>query len=348
MFKWLENTSRSIPRRYHILFWVIYFIFNVIRWGSYYNDYWYSLKSNLVTFPMAMILVYINIYILVPKFIITKKFKRYIFYLIIVLCVFYVVRTELIYSLINENVWPESESPQKAYSFNHIVAVFLIGIYEVGLVTTIKLTADWIAERKRSEQLQEIQLRTELNFLKSQIQPHFFFNTLNNLYALTLEKSDVAPSVVLKLSDIMQHILYDASEPEIRLYDVLNYIQSYIDLERLRYGDRMEVNTDIIGNIDDVMVPPLLFLPFIENCFKHGVKENDHIKVDISFENVNNKKLIFKVENPISHKDKMDFKHGIGIENVKRRLELLFKKEFYLKTSINDQKYCVELKIPIQ
>ena len=134
---------------------------------------------------------------------------------------------------------------------------------------------------------------TELNFLKSQIQPHFFFNTLNNLYALTLEKSDVAPSVVWKLSDIMQHILYEASEPKIRLYNVLNYIQSYIDLERLRYGDKMAVNTQIIGEIDDVMVPPLLFLPFIENCFKHGVKENDHIEVEISFENVRNKKLIF-------------------------------------------------------
>lgn len=348
MFKWLENNSRSIPRRHHILFWSIYFIFNVIRWGSYFDDYWYSLRSNLVTFPLAMILVYTNIYYLVPKFIVTKKFKSYIFYFIIALCIFYVVRTELIYSLINENVWPESETPQNAYSFNHIIVVFLIGIYEVALVTTIKLTADWIAERKRSEQLQEIQLRTELDFLKSQIQPHFFFNTLNNLYALTLEKSDVAPSVVLKLSDIMQHILYDASEPKIRLYDVLNYVQSYIDLERLRYGDRMESNTEIIGEIDDVMVPPLLFLPFIENCFKHGIKENDNIEVDISFENVNNKKLIFKVENPFDKSVRMTVKHGIGIENVKRRLDLLFKNEYYLKTSINDKKYCVELKIPIQ
>ena len=151
MMKWLENSNRSIPRKYHILFWVVYFIFNVIRWGSYYNDYWYSLKSNLVTFSMAMILVYINIYILVPKFIGTRKFKKYIFYFIIALCIYYVVRTELIYYLINENVWPESESLQEAYSFNHIIVVFLIGIYEVGLVTTIKLTADWIAERKRTE-----------------------------------------------------------------------------------------------------------------------------------------------------------------------------------------------------
>lgn len=346
--KWLENTNRSIPRKYHILFWVCYFVFDVIRWGSYYEDYWYSFKSNLVTFPLDMLLAYFNIYFLIPKFIIKKKYKRYILYFILTLSVYYVVRTELIYLLINENVWPESDSPQNAYSFNHIVVVFLIGIYEVALVTTIKLTVDWISERRRVEQLQEMQLRTELNFLKSQIQPHFFFNTLNNLYALTIEKSDVAPSVVLKLSDIMRYILYDANEREVRLYDEIKYIQNYIDLERLRYGDRIEVRMDIIGEIETIKVSPLLFLPFIENCFKHGVKENNNIEIDISFENFKNKTLIFKVENPFDKSDKTNVKQGIGTQNVRRRLELLFKKNFELTTTIYNQKYCVQLKIPIQ
>ncbi|MBV1888455.1 MAG: histidine kinase, partial [Urechidicola sp.] len=186
----------------------------------------------MVTISMAMILAYFNIYLLIPKLILKKKYKRYILYFFLTLSIWYVIRTELIYLLINENVWPESDTPQEAYSFNHIVVVFLIGIYEVALVATIKLTADWIYERKRVERLLEVQARTELNFLKSQIQPHFFFNTLNNLYALTLEKSDIAPSVVLKLSDIMQYVLYDASEPKIRLFDEINYIQNYIDLER--------------------------------------------------------------------------------------------------------------------
>ena len=296
-----------------------------------------------------MVLVYFNIYFLFPKFILKKKYKRYILYFALSLCVFYIIRTELIYLLINENVWPESETPQNAYSFNHIVVVFITGIYEVALVTTIKLTADWVYERKRANQLQEIQLRTELNFLKSQIQPHFFFNTLNNLYALTLEKSDVAPSVVLKLSDIMQYVLYDAKEPLIRLYDEINYIQNYLDLERLRHGDSMISNTNIIGDIEAIKVPPLLFLPFIENCFKHGTKGNNQIEVTISFENIQNKFLNFNVENTfdnlITFEDK---KHGIGIQNVKRRLELLFKNNFELKTYIKGQKYFVQLKIPIQ
>ena len=349
--KWLKDTSRNIPKRYHVLFWVGYFTFNVIRWGSYFEDYWYSLKSNLVEFPLHIIIVYVNIYFLIPKFILKKKYIKYIFFLLVSLFILYVVRTGLNYVLVTKNIWPEAEGSQQAFSFNHIVAVILGELYVVALATAIKLTVDWVYERARVEKLKKIQLRTELKFLKSQIQPHFFFNTLNNLYALTLEKSDVAPSVVLKLSDIMQYVLYDVREPLIRLYDEINYIQNYLDLERLRYGDKIFSNTVIIGNIEDIKVPPLLFLPFVENCFKHGAKENNHIGVTISFESLEDKWLIFKAENTyfdLSELKKTNKKHGIGIKNVKRRLELLFKTNFELKTTINDQKYCVQLKIPIQ
>lgn len=345
--KWLNNKGNTIPIKYHVWFWLTYFAFDVIRWGSYYSDYWYSFKSNLVTFSLSMILVYFNIYFLFPKFIITKKYKKYILFFLLTLCVFYIVRTELIYLLINKNVWPESEMPQKAYSFNHIVVVFLIGIYDVALVTTIKLTVDWIYERKRVENLQKVQLKTELDFLKSQIQPHFFFNTLNNLYALTLEKSDVAPTVVLKLSDIMQYVLYDIKEPFINLYDEINYIQNYLDLEKLRYGDSVKSTLNITGSIEEINVPPLLFLPFIENCFKHGSKDNDLIKVNIDFEVLKNKMLKFRVENTFNCLNKPSIRHGIGIQNVKRRLELLFKNQFKLKTVVKKQKFIVNLKIPI-
>lgn len=259
----------------------------------------------------------------------------------------YVVRTELIYYLINENVWPESETPQTAYSFNHVVAVFLIGLYEVAFVTAIKLMADWIYVRRRVENLQEMQLRTELDFLKTQIQPHFFFNTLNNLYALTLEKSDVAPSVVLKLSDIMQYVLYDASEPKIRLFDEIKYIQNYIDLERLRYGDNVEAEMEIIGNINDVKIPSLLFIPFIENCFKHGIQQDETFKLNVKFEVVNNKWLYFRVSNPFNpHLEKKTI-HGIGIKNVLRRLELLYKTNFTFETKTIEDNYIVTIKIPI-
>ena len=146
----------------------------------------------------------------------------------------------------------------------------------------------------------------------------------------------------------MQYVLYDVREPQIRLYDEIKYIQNYIDLERLRYGDRVESSTEIKGEISNIMVPPLLFLPFIENCFKHGVKANDKIEVEISFEMLKNKILHFKVVNSFDQLINIDSNQGIGIQNVKRRLELLFKNSFELKTTIDKKEYCVELKIPVE
>lgn len=346
--RWFENTSSRIPIKFHLFFWFCYFLFNVIRWGSYFDDFWYSLKSNLVEFPLHIIIVYFNIYFLIPKFILTKKYKRYILFLLLTLILLYCIRTGLNFLLVSKNIWPEAEGTQQAFSFNHIIAVVLGELYVVALASSIKLALDWIYEKRRAEEFQKIQLSTELDLLKSQIQPHFFFNTLNNLYALTLEKSDVAPEVVLKLSDIMQYILYDVKEPLINLYDEINYIQNYLDLEKLRYGDKVNSKINITGNIENVKVPPLLFLPFIENCFKHGSKENELIKVQIAFEVLKNNMLKFKVQNNFNEFSESTKKHGIGIKNVKRRLELLFNNKFEFQTIIKENNYLVSLKIPIQ
>ncbi|MDP6922132.1 MAG: histidine kinase, partial [Lutibacter sp.] len=267
MLQIFHSTNHTIPKKYHIIFWLGYFGFNVLRWGSYFGDYWYSFKSNLVEFPLHMLLVYLNIYWLMPRFVLRRKYKRYILFLLSALLLVYCLRTGLNYLLVDKNIWPEAAFPQRAFSFNHIVAVSLGELYVLALATTLKLTVDWIRERTRVEDLRKIQKKTELDFLRSQIQPHFFFNTLNNLYALTLEKSALAPSVVLKLSDMMQYVLYDVKTPAIRLYEEINHLQNYLDLERLRFGEKVEVNTEIIGNIDNLKVPPLLFLPFVENCF---------------------------------------------------------------------------------
>ncbi len=345
---WLSNIGHTIPIKYHVVFWLGYFSINVIRWGSYFNDYIYSLKSNLVEFPLHIIIVYVNIYYLIPKFVVKKKIGTYIFTLLFSLGIVYVLRTGLNYLLVTKNIWPEAYGVQKAFSFNHITAVVIGELYVIALVTAIKLTFDWVHERNRSEQLQKMQLKTELSFLKSQIQPHFFFNTLNNLYALTLEKSDKASNVVLKLSEMMRYILYDAQESRINLTDEINYIQGYIELEQLRHGSHIVSNIEIAGNIDFIKIPPLLLLPFIENCFKHGKKNNDNLKVYINFENLNNTNLYFKVLNTFEDSTQPETKHGIGIENVKRRLELLYGNKFELQTKINEREYIVELKIPLQ
>ena len=152
---WIENTSRSIPRKYHIIFWLSYFTFNVIRWGSYFEDYWYSLKSNLVEFPLHILIVYFHIYVLIPKFVLKKKYKRYVFLLLASLAVLYLVRTGLNYLLVTKNIWPEAESTQQAFTFNHIVAVTIGELYVIALATALKLAFDWIYEMDRVKKIQE-------------------------------------------------------------------------------------------------------------------------------------------------------------------------------------------------
>jgi len=228
----------------------------------------------------------------------------------------------------------------------HFVEVMIGTVYVIALVSAIKLAYDWISEKRKNDELQRIQLQTELDFLKTQIQPHFFFNTLNNLYALVIKQSPKAPDVVMKLSEIMQYVLYEVKEPQISLLKSINYLYSYLELEKLRYGDRVHSEISIEGDIDEVMVPPLIFLPFIENCFKHGGKETGDIKVDINFA-VRDNFLYFSVDNTLGEDKEFYTKHGIGIENVKRRLELLYGKRYTLKTSASEDMFKVLLKIPL-
>ncbi|OMP32686.1 histidine kinase [Mangrovimonas sp. DI 80] len=330
------------------MFWLLYFSFNVVRWGSYFNDYWYSLKSNLVEFPIHIIVVYINVYYLIPKFILRRKYKTYIAWLFGILILVYLVRTGLNYLLVTKEIWPEAEEAGKFLETNHLIAVILGELYVLAFVTAIQLLIDWPIELRRNEDLAKLQLSTELKFLRTQIQPHFFFNTLNNLYALTLQKSDDAPRLVIKLSDIMQYVLYEVSSSKANLLEEINHINNYIDIEHIRFKDRIDSELDITGDIEDVQVPPLLFLSFIENCFKHGLKGNDNIKINMSFEILNKHYLEFKLSNTFNPEVVQENNHGIGIANTKRRLNLLFSNDYVLETDILDDTYNIYLKIPIQ
>ncbi len=338
--------QRTIKRKYHLYFWIIYFLFNVIRWGSYFNDYWYSLKSNLVEFPLHIILVYFNIYYLVPKFIFKKKYVYYVLFLCISLGVHYILRSGLNLLLVTEDIWPEVEGRLDPFGFNHIVAVAIGELYVVGLTSAIKYTVDFLIMQNKNRDLSELQYKTELKYLKAQIQPHFFFNTLNSLYALTIKKSDLAPNLVLKLSNFMRYVIYDTSKKKLPLLQEIDHIDNYIELEKMRYGDRVDSRVDINGNIDDVKVVPMLFLPFIENAFKHGLKNNDRMELLISFERFENE-LIFISKNNYEDESKTKRLNGIGIKNVKRRLEILYQKKYTLNIAQKNNEYSILLKIPI-
>lgn len=175
-------------------------------------------------------------------------------------------------------------------------------------------------QKKQMDELQVAKLNTEVNYLKAQINPHFLFNTLNNLYGLSLEKSDKTPASIMMLSKMMDYMLYETSEGKVSLAKDIDNIENYIGLERLRQGNNAAINYQKSGEEGDHRIVPLLMLPLVENAFKHGVSQQ--IKgayVDIRVE-IDNKKLRLVVENNFAEKG--DIKsHGIGLENLKKRLE---------------------------
>ena len=350
----LNRIQKHKMIQYHILFWVGYFAFNSIRWGHYFGDYIYSLRSNLVEFPVHIALVYFNLYWLVPRLLSRKYYTGYVFALFLAILAFSLIRILLTYGLVTTNIWPESARQEiDLFDLSYIIAVFIGELYIVGLTAAIKLTVDHVRERDAQRELEKSSLETELAYLKSQIQPHFFFNTLNSLYALTLEKSELAPNTILKHSNLMSFVIYRSKADEVSLMETVTHMKNFIELEKIRFGSRLHVDFEITGKLDDGKIPPLILSPFVENSIKHGGESPDgtmniYIRLD-----VRDDRLVFQVENLTrdyadSHQlKKLNGSEGIGLTNTIRRLNLLYQDRYQLDIKHEDRKYLVNLVLPL-
>jgi LytS/YehU family sensor histidine kinase len=206
----------------------------------------------------------------------------------------------------------------------------------------------WYIEEQQKHEIEKEKLNAQLELLKAQLHPHFLFNTLNNLYSLVYEKSDRAPNVLIRLSSLLSYVLYDCKADKVLLPNEIAAIKDYVLLERERYGDRLDVSLDFSGDIEGKMIAPMLFQPFIENAFKHGTSEQLG-KVWISIElSVKKDKLYFKIINSCdTNFTAAPQRHGVGIENVKKRLELLYQDKFKLANGLEDSVYIVSLTLEL-
>jgi len=343
----LKELKFDIKLQNHFWFWGIYFLLNFLRWGAYFNDYEYSLKSNTIEFALHIPLVYFNLFVLVPRFVLQSKYSKYAIGLLFSLAVIYILKTGLTYYIISENIWPEANRDYKPFEINHIIAVCIGELYVLAMASSIYLTLTWLKERERNRASTENQNKIKLKYLKTQIQPHFFFNTLNNLYSLSLESSDKVPDVIIKLSKLMEYVLYDIEGTKyVPLIKEIDYIQNYIEIEKLRFQN-VEVAINLESNIDDIKVPPLLFISLIENAFKHGGLNNDNLKIKINYKVVDNKILDFQIINNFVFSPNLKPKKGIGLTNTKKRLKLIFKNKYQLEQKIKFNYYIIHLQIPI-
>lgn len=342
----------GISTKHHLVFWLIYFTFNTLRWGSYYGDFGLSLKGNLVEFPIHIALCYFTIYLLIPKLIYKRKFILFSGILILLIFGFSFFKYQLTFWFISHNVWPEGPEKTTAFTFNYALVMMLGEFYVLSFVTAIKITADFLRESSRAVRLEKLQVETELRFLRSQISPHFFFNTLNNIYSLSLEQSTKTPDVVLKLSELMRYLVYETKPNKQSLKKELRCIENYLDLERIRYGDLLKINLSISGDIEGKKIAPMLLIPFVENAFKHGANKNIGavcIKIDFI---IKDGFLYFRIRNTAtseSYIPKLENVGGIGIENVKKRLELGYAKEEYqLEIHNLKNEFIVDLKLKLR
>jgi len=343
------NKISSIPISSQIYFWLGYFAFNTIRWGSFYKDYTYSLKSNLIEFPFHIILSYLFIFYLLPK-LFNGKIIEFFTLLFISLGITLVLKFQLTYYFTSGDVMPEYAGITPNIDFQYATTVILGEIYVIGFVTSIKLVIDWIKQRDLLNYTNKMLLENELKYLRSQIQPHFFFNTLNNLYSLTIDKSEKAPDLILKLSDLMKYFLYETGKDYQTLKNEIAHIKDYIEIERLRYDETLKIDFNIEGEIKKTMIKPLLLIPLVENAFKHGARnseKNPYININL----IVTKSLInFKVENSFKNPTKKIKQQigGIGLSNIKKRLELNYGKGNYELNTFNEKnKYIAELKVSL-
>ncbi|MBO2544663.1 histidine kinase [Salegentibacter sp. BDJ18] len=340
----------KITAWHHLVFWLIYFLFNTLRWGSYYDDFALSLKGNLIGFPIHMFLCYFTIYFLIPRFIFKRRFISFSSILLVSIFIMVVAKFYLTLFLVSNNVWPEGPEATSEFTFNYALTMMLGEFYVISFVTAIKITLDWLSASKRAARLEKEQLQTELRFLRSQISPHFFFNTLNNIYSLSLEQSKKASETVLKLSELMRYLLYETKDNKQPLDKEILCIQNYLDLERIRYGEQVKINMEVTGDIEGKKIPPMLFIPFIENAFKHGASKNiGDVCISIKLQ-VKQEDIYFKVSNTLPDKrinNKLEKESGgIGIENVKKRLALGYaEKDYNLEIYSKDENFIVALKL---
>ena len=343
----IQKLNFDIKLKNHIWFWGVYFTLNYLRWGAYFNDYIYAFKSNLIEFSLVIPLVYFNLFILVPRYVLKQKYITYTLSLLASLFVIYLLKTALTYYIISENIWPEANREYHPFDINHILAVCIGELYVLAMASSVYLTLTWLRERERNRSLRENQYKIKLKYLENQIQPHFFFNTLNNLYALSLESSNKVPDVIIKLSKLMEYVLYDVKGTKfVPLIKEIDYIQNYIEIEKLRF-DNVEVTINLESNIEDIVVPPLIFISLVENAFKHGGVNNNNLKIKINCKVIDNKMLDFEILNNFVISQNLNSKGGIGLVNTKKRLKLIYKNNFSLKDTTKLNYYIIRLQIPI-
>lgn len=288
---------------------------------------------------LYIMLFYFNAYIMVPGFFYKKKYWAYFFFQLLIISSFCVLQMLFFEFFINQ---PFRISG--FFFFNLFPYLFIIACS-----ITYRVIQDRVELERINNERENENLKTELTFLRSQVNPHFMFNVLNNMVALARKKSDLLEPSLIKLSSLLRYMLYETDEQKVPLEKEVEYLRSYIDLQQQRFGSMVKLNVNIQPPDRSYEIEPMLLIPFVENAFKHGTGIIDAPQIDINLR-AEKDVLEFIVSNKYNPdtKETKDDSSGIGLSNVKRRLNLLYSKNHSLAITDNDNWFKIVLQIKLQ
>ncbi|MBL3658053.1 sensor histidine kinase [Fulvivirga sediminis] len=311
----------------HCIFWALVFIFYVYYFGYHSSDLYYVLGFVSFLMPVTILSAYYINYYLIPRFLLVRrylKFTLYAVYTFIITTYLVMVSIFLAFIFLADYYYDNMSPLSRNYLFI-FVGVFLV----IFLATALRQLHHAYQVQGRNGELQKLMLEAdlklktqELQYLKSQVHPHFLFNMLNTLYGMALRKDDQSPATILRLSNLLDYILYRVNQPHVTLGKELEHLIDYVELEKLRAGDRISVEIKADTADHSFVMAPLLLIPFVENSFKHGSYLDGNLEINVEVE-TNEDGLLFNIKNS-SKARSQNHKEGIGIMNIKRRLELIY------------------------
>ena len=325
----------------HGSIWIILLVLLIIIDNNPYS-LGLSFLSNGSRLLLYSLLIYTNLNYLIPRYLNTNNLAVYFIGLVILALIATPLGTLVQYVLLSQ--YPQLQNNIQAQQG----PLFLVSMMFLIFSTSGKIIVDWFKQQQTMKDLETQNMQSELRFLKTQINPHFLFNTLNSLYALTIKKSDAAPEIVVKLSEMMRYMLYECNERRVSLEKEVKYIQNYLDLEALRQSNLVDIDFKIKGDITNQKIAPLMFIPFLENSFKHGVNHQLSDAYVYATLEVQGNKLDFTIENSKSHNLPAILpkpQGGIGLINVRRRLELIYPESYSIDIDDEPQAYTVHLSL---
>ncbi len=326
----------------HIFFWFAVLLFYVIFFGRKNANYIQTFFFVGLLMPVTIGTTYFINYFLVPKFLMQDRNGLFILYFIytLIASTFVEMIISVITFIVVANMQIGSMSPASVDLFFLLSSLLVVIFFGVA----IKMLLHWRTSKEDYQKLLREKVEAELKFLKAQLNPHFLFNTLNNLYYLASEKSDKAPQAILALSELLDYVLNGTKADFVLLEKEIHEIKNYIALESFRYEDRLVVDFTMSGNVNGLMIAPMLLITLAENAFKHGVMPStNHARIEISIE-CSTGKIRATIKNSIGNKSTSN-SNGIGLENLKNQLMLLYKGKHVLEIQQTLQSFQVNLEL---